>query len=85
MLLTCSIEFDPVADVPLTVTTLWNGPSGSRLTSASLPMPRSVTYYTSSVQFSSAVSADSGEYTCEATVENRLRMSVKKFVSIGKL
>ena len=68
LILTCTIELSKAVDIPVTVNTVWNGPSGTQFTSVATR--ETDTTYTSTASFSSSVSSDSGEYTCRVTLSS---------------
>ena len=69
--LTCTIELSEAVDIPVTVSTVWNGPSGTQFTTTTSVATRmTVTFYTSTVTIGSVEASDSGEYTCTATVNS---------------
>ena len=70
LILTCTIELSDseAVDIPVTVNTVWSGPSLTQFTSVATR--ETDTTYTSSASFSSSVSSDSGEYTCRVTVSS---------------
>ena len=82
--LTCTVELDPAVDVPVTVKTAWTGPDGTAITSATRPEMKSFTLYLSLSTFHSIESADSGNYTCTAGIENGIYISASTNVKIGK-
>ena len=78
LILTCTIELSKAVDIPVTVNTVWNGPSLTQFTSVATR--ETDTTYTSTARFSSSVSSDSGEYTCRVTVNST---STSPFVRIS--
>ena len=67
---TCTMEFNTMVDIPLTVTTEWIGPSGIMVTdstSTEQPAVGNSTIYTSTATISSFGRNESGLYTCKAT------------------
>ena len=81
--LTCTVELNPAVDVPVTVNTVWTGPDGVIIMSATRPEKKSFTLYASVNTFHSVGSADSGNYTCTAGVENGFKVSASTNVNIG--
>ena len=72
-------------DVPVTVNTVWTGPDGAIITSATRPERKYFTLYASVNTVHSAESADSGNYTCSVRVEGGGKVSASANVTIGKL
>ena len=68
--LTCTVDLDPVVDVPVTVNTVWTGPAGFVRTTTAQPVMGSTTTYTSTAMVSSFGRDQSGVYTCTATVNS---------------
>ena len=83
-ILTCTVELSPAVDVPVNVTTVWTGPDGSTLTSATTPIMRSFTHYTSKAKLNYVEAADSGNYTCTVSIGGKIRASVGRKIVIGK-
>ena len=82
--LTCTVELNPAVDVLVTVSTVWTGPDGAIITSATRPEKKSVTLYASVNTLHSVDSADSGNYTCTASIENGVtEVSASTNVTIG--
>ena len=67
--LSCTVELSPLVDVPVTVNTVWSGPTGVTL-SPSNPVEVSSTSYTSTVILHSFGINESGDYTCTAIVNS---------------
>ena len=67
-ILTCTVELSPAVDVPVTVDTVWTGPTGFRTTNTAQPVMGSTTTYTSTATISSIGIDQSGNYTCTMTV-----------------
>ena len=63
------MELSPLVDVPVTVNTVWSGPTGVTL-SPTNPVEVSSTSYTSTVILHSFGINESGDYTCTATVNS---------------
>ena len=82
--LTCAVEFSPVVDVPVAISTVWTGPDGSMLTSAASPVMKSFTHYTSKAKLNYIESVDSGNYTCTVSIEGKPRASIGRKIVIGK-
>ena len=68
--LTCTVELSPAVDVPVTVNTVWTGPAGFSTTNTAQAMAGNTTTYTSTAIVSSFGRAQSGNYTCTATVSS---------------
>ena len=68
--LTCTVELDPVVDVPVTVTTVWTGPAGFMTTTTAQPVMGSTTTYTSIAMVNSFGRDKFGNYECTATVSS---------------
>ena len=68
--LTCTVDFDPAVDVPVTVNTMWTGPNGFMTTNTAQSVMGSTTTYTSTAMVSSFGRDQSGNYTCTATVNS---------------
>ena len=81
--LTCTAELNPAVDVPVTVNTVWTGPDGTILTSATRSEKKSFTLYASVNTLHSVDSADSGNYTCTVTVEDGVEVSASTNITIG--
>ena len=81
--LTCTAELNPSVDVPVTINTVWTGPDGTILTSATRPEKKSFTLYASVNTLHSVDSADSGNYTCTVSVEDGVEVSASTNVTIG--
>ena len=65
--LTCTVEFSPSVDVPVTVNTVWTGPDMTSFTPTN-PVPAMMENQT---RYSITVTVDAvriGDYTCQATV-----------------
>ena len=67
--LTCTVELNPVIDVPVTVTTEWTGPDGFMTTNTAQPVVGSATTYTSTAMVSSFERDQSGDYVCGASID----------------
>ena len=67
--LTCTVELSPAVDVPVTVNTVWTGPSGF-MTSDTTQSIRNATNYTTTAMISSFGRDQSGVYTCTVTVSS---------------
>ena len=78
------MELDPAVDVPVTVNTAWSGPDGTAITSATRAEMKSFTLYVSLSTLHSVESADSGNYTCMAGIENGLHVSASTNIKIGR-
>ena len=63
--LICTIELNPLVDVPVTVNTVWTDPYGFMTSNNAQPVMGSTTTYTSTVMVSSF---RRGIYTCTATI-----------------
>ena len=74
--LTCTVKLSPAVDVPVTVNTVWTGPAGFSTTNTAQVMAGSTTTYTSTALVSSFGRAQSGNYTCTATVSSRFHSSL---------
>ena len=81
--LTCTVEFTPAVDVPVSVSTVWTGPDGSTLMSAAPPVMKSLTHYTSDLKLNYVESTDSGNYNCTVSIGGKNRTSVEKKITIG--
>ena len=68
--LTCTVELSPAVDVPVTVNTVWTGPTGFSTTNTAQAMAGSTTTYTSTALVSSFGIYQSGNYNCTATVSS---------------
>ena len=73
LILTCSIQLNPVVDTTVMVTRMWRGPgsqgiSNSSHVTVSKLVGRSTLLYETTIQFVPLSSTDSGDYECEATV-----------------
>ena len=68
--LACTVEFSPLVDVPVIVTTEWTGPDGFMTTNTAQPLMGSTTNYTSVAMISSFGRNQSGNYTCKANNYN---------------
>ena len=67
--LTCTVEFTPLLDIPVSVNTVWSGPNGKVITvNTTTPVLKSVTLYTSNVTLDFIKLSDSGDYTCNVSV-----------------
>ena len=78
------MELNPAVDVPVNVKTAWSGPDGTAITSATRAKMKSFTMYVSLSILHSVESADSGNYTCTAGIENGLYVSASTNIKIGK-
>ena len=83
--LTCFVELSPVVDIPVNITIMWTGPDGSTVISATPPVMKSLTHYTSKVKLNYVESADAGSYTCTVNIGDKIREAVKTTVIMGKL
>ena len=83
--LTCTVELNPAVHVPVTVNTVWTGPDGAVITSATRPERKSFTLYASVNTLHSVDSADSGNYTCTVSVEDGDTVSSSANITIGKV
>ena len=80
--LTCTVELNPLVDVPVTVTTKWSGPDGFMTTNTAQPVIGNPTAtYSSTAVVSSSGIEQSGNYTCKAIV--RATMSSSLIDSVG--
>ena len=77
------MELNPAVDVTVTVNTVWTGPDGAVLTSATRPEKKSFTLYSSVNTLHSVDSAHSGNYTCTVSVEQGIEVSASTYVTIG--
>ena len=78
------MELDSAVDVPVNVKTVWTGPDGTAITSATRAEMKSFTLYVSLSTLHSVESADSGNYTCTAGIENGVFVSASTNIKIGK-
>ena len=80
--LTCTVELSPAVDVPVVVTTEWNGPMGTVfLPNKMVPAVMvNLTTYTSTVMVDAA---SNGSYTCEATNDSGGTMSGSTDITVG--
>ena len=67
----------------MTVNTVWTGPDGTILTSATRSEKKSFTLYASVNTLHSVDSADSGNYTCTVSVEGGIEVSASTNITIG--
>ena len=65
--LTCAVELSPAVDVPVTVNTEWTGPADVMFMPAN-PVPAVMVNTTTYVSTVSVGAAESGSYTCQATI-----------------
>ena len=77
------MELNPAVDVAVTVNTVWTGPDGAVLTSATQPERKSFTLYSSVNTLHSVDSAGSGKYTCTVSVEQGVGVSASTNMTIG--
>ena len=91
--LTCTVELNPVIDVPVTVNAVWSGPDGFMITNAAQRVMGSNTTYTSTAMVRSFGREQSGVYTCAATINPvspnlflivSIQMQVRARVTAGK-
>ena len=69
--LTCTVVLSSAVDVRITLSTVWTGPNGYIMTTNNLqPVLGSTTTYTSIAMVNSIGRAESGIYTCTATVSS---------------
>ena len=69
--LTCTVELNPLVDVPVNVTTEWSGPDGFTIANTAQPVIGSpATTYTSTAMVSSSGREQTGNYTRKATVRS---------------
>ena len=66
--LTCTVELSPLVDVPVTVNTVWTGPTGFMTTNTTQPVMGST--YSSLVIISSFGRDRYGNYTCSVSVSS---------------
>ena len=80
--LTCTVELSPAVDVPVTVNTVWTGPTRLMSNNTAQPVMGSATMatYTSTAIVRSFERDQSGNYTCTATVS-----SVSPFITTSSL
>ena len=64
--LTCTVELSPAVDIPVTVDTVWSGPSPTTVTTTNLMM-ESLTRY---LILGRVNEARNGSYICQATVSS---------------
>ena len=89
--LTCTVELSPLVDVPVTVNTVWSGPTGYMITNTAQPVIGSYTTYTSTAMVSSFGRQQSGEFTCRATISSDTlltsgtEVSGMERITVGKL
>ena len=67
--LTCTVNLDPAVDVPVTVDTVWTGPTNF-MENRTAARVGSTTTYTSTAMVSSFGRDQSGVYTCTTTVSS---------------
>ena len=77
------MELNPAVDVAVTVNTVWTGPDGAVITSATRPERKSFTLYSSVNTLNSVDSADSGNYTCTVSIEQGVEVSASTNMTIG--
>ena len=79
--LTCTVELSPAVDVPVTVNTVWTGPTTESL-NPSTTIQESLTVYRSTLVLKSVESANSGQYTCSAKVGSGDEISASANIEI---
>ena len=84
--LTCTVELSPAVDVPVTVNTVWTGPSLTTVTPTSLMMENLTRY----IAMAMVDAARNGSYTCQATVYSSSQfitgggsMSASTIITVG--
>ena len=66
--LICTVKLSPAVDVHVTVITVWTGPAGFMINNTAQPVMGSTTTYTSRAMVRPFGTAQSGNYTCTATL-----------------
>ena len=69
--LTCTVELSSAVDVPVTVSTVWIGPTV--ITPVTNSVMESLTRFTSTAMVSSFGREQSGVYTCRASINSMLQ------------
>ena len=83
--LTCTVELSPAVDVPVTVNTVWTGPSTKSVTASEKVtiIEESLTLYRSELVLKSVESANSGQYNCAIEVVSGVEVTTSINVEIG--
>ena len=80
-ILTCTVELNPVVDIPVSVNTEWTGPDVMFMPTNPVPAVMvNITLYTSTVTVNAA---NNGSYTCQATVNSDGMMSGSTDITVG--
>lgn len=64
---------------------MWTGPDSSTVVSATPPVMKSLTHYTSKLKLNYVESADAGSYTCTVSIGDKIREAAETIVIIGKV
>ena len=85
--LTCTVELSPVVDSPVTVNTVWTGPSTKTVTASNKVtiIDESLTLYRSELVLKTVESADSGQYNCVTEVVSGVKVSASIDIEIGTI
>ena len=68
VILMCIVKFSPAVDIPVTVHTVWTGPTEATVLSNDTIIMHNLTVYISTTVISSFGRSQSGNYSCTATV-----------------
>ena len=68
--LTCTVEFSPAVDAPVTVWTVWTGPAELLTTNIAQPIMGNTSTYTSTTVVSSFGRNQSGSYICTINISS---------------
>ena len=82
--LTCAVELSSAVDVPVTISTVWTAPDGSALTYNNPPIRLLFTHYISIVVLKDIELADSGDYTCTVDIGDKITISARYSVIVGR-
>jgi hypothetical protein len=80
--LTCAVELSPVVDVPVTVNTEWTGPADVMFMPAN-PVPAVMVNITTYVSTVSVGAAETGSYSCQATITSGGTTSGSTDITVG--
>ena len=80
--LTCAVELSPAVDVPVTVNTEWTGPADVMFMPAN-PVPAVMVNTTTYVSTVLVGAAQSGSYTCQATITSGGTTSGSTNITVG--
>ena len=84
VILTCIVELNPAVDIPVTVSTVWTGPSGVAILSNDTSAMHNLSeYYISTAVISSFGRNQSGNYCCTASINSTSKSAF--VMSVGSL